>query len=60
MPPCGSDFTTRGQRSVSKIFFGERRPTLALADMLALEGMIGSYAAAARKVDGAAAKAFIP
>jgi len=45
---------------VSKIFFGERRPTLALADVLALEGMIGSYATAARKVDGAAANACIP
>lgn len=43
----------------SKIFFGERRPTLALADVLELEEMIGSYAAA-RKVDGAAANAFIP
>src|ERR1700722_8524008 len=26
----------------SKLFFGQRRPTLALADVLALEGMIGS------------------
>jgi len=58
--PPAPDFTTRGQRSASKVFFGERRPTLARADVLALEGMIGSYAAAARKVGGAAANAFIP
>ena len=44
----------------SKLFFGEHRPTLALADVLALEGMIGSYITAARKVDRAAANAFIP
>jgi benzodiazapine receptor len=44
----------------SKLCFGERRPTLALADVLALAGMIGPYAAGARKVDGAAAYAFIP
>ncbi len=44
----------------SKLFFGERRPTLALADVLALEGTIFSYIAAARKVDRGAANAFIP
>ncbi len=44
----------------SKLFFGEHRPTLALADVLALEGLIASYIAAARKVDRAAANAFIP
>jgi translocator protein len=44
----------------SKLFFGEHRPTLALADSIALEGMILSYMTAARKVDPAAANAFIP
>jgi tryptophan-rich sensory protein len=44
----------------SKLFFGEHRPTLAFADVLALEGMIASYVTAARKVDRAAANAFIP
>ena len=44
----------------SKLFFGEHQPKLALADVIALEGMIMSYIAAARKVDRAAANAFIP
>jgi translocator protein len=44
----------------SKLFFGQHRPTLALADVLALEGTIMSYMTAARKVDRAAANAFIP
>ena len=44
----------------SKLFFGEHRPTLALADAIALEGLIFSYIKAARKVDRAAANAFIP
>jgi benzodiazapine receptor len=44
----------------SKLFFGEHRPALALADVMALEGMILSYITAARKVDRAAANAFIP
>jgi benzodiazapine receptor len=44
----------------SKLFFGEHRPTLALADVIALEGMIFSYIRAAREVDRAAANAFIP
>jgi benzodiazapine receptor len=44
----------------SKLFFGEHRPGLALADAIALEGMIFSYIKAARKVDRAAANAFIP
>ena len=35
-------------------------PTLALADVLALEGTIFSYITAARKVDSAAATAFVP
>jgi translocator protein len=44
----------------AKYFFGEHSPTLALADSVALEGMIFSYMRAARKVDPAAANAFIP
>ena len=44
----------------SKLFFGQRRPTLALADVLALEGSIISYITAARRVDRAASNAFIP
>ena len=44
----------------SQLFFGEHRPVLALADIIALEGMIVSYIVAARKVDRAAANAFIP
>jgi benzodiazapine receptor len=44
----------------SKLFFGEHRPKLALADILALEGTISSYIAAARRVDRAAANAFLP
>jgi translocator protein len=44
----------------SKLFFGQKRPTLALADVLALEGNIFSYIVAARKVDRAASNAFIP
>lgn len=44
----------------SKLFFGKHRPQLALADALALEGLVASYISAARKVDRAAANAFIP
>jgi len=44
----------------SKLFFGQRKPRLALADILALEGAIISYITAAHKVDRAAANAFIP
>ena len=44
----------------SKLFFGQHRPRLALADILALEGAIISYITAAHKVDRAAANAFIP
>jgi benzodiazapine receptor len=44
----------------SKLFFGEHRTMLALVDVIALEGMIASYIIAARKVDRAAANAFIP
>jgi benzodiazapine receptor len=44
----------------SKLFFGQHRPNLALADVVALEGAIFSYMTTARKVDRAAAAAFIP
>jgi benzodiazapine receptor len=44
----------------SKLFFGQHRPNLALADSIALESMILSYMNAARKVDRSAANAFIP
>jgi translocator protein len=44
----------------SKLFFGEHSPRLALADAIALEGMIFSYIRAARKVDRMAANVFIP
>jgi len=44
----------------SKLFFGDHRPLLALADVLALEGMITSYIVAARKIDRPAGNAFIP
>jgi len=44
----------------SKLFFGQRRPTLALADVFALEGSIIAYIAAAHKVDRAAACVFLP
>jgi translocator protein len=44
----------------SKLFFGEHRPMLVLADVIALEGAIISYITAARKVDRGAANAFIP
>ena len=44
----------------SKLFFGQHRPTAALADVLMLEASIISYISAARKVDRAAGNAFIP
>ena len=44
----------------SKLFFGQHQKTLALADILALEGAVISYITAARRVDRAAANAFIP
>ena len=43
-----------------KLFFGKHQPTLALADVIALEGLIVSYIAAAKKVDRVAAGAFLP
>jgi len=44
----------------SKLFFGERRPMAAFADVLTLESSILSYIKAARRVDRAAGNAFIP
>jgi len=44
----------------SRLFFGEHRTVLALADSIALEGMILSYINVAGKVDRPAAVAFIP
>ena len=44
----------------SKLFFGQHRPDLALADLVMLEAYVLGYMAAARKVDRAAAQAFIP
>jgi benzodiazapine receptor len=49
-----------GNAQWSKLFFGQRRPTLALVDVFALEGSIIAYIAAAHKVDRAAAYAFVP
>lgn len=44
----------------SRLFFGKHRPVLALSDALMLESQVISYIKEARKVDGAAANAFIP
>lgn len=44
----------------SKLFFGQKRPALALADIFALEGSIIGYISAARRVDRTAAYAFVP
>jgi tryptophan-rich sensory protein len=44
----------------SKLFFGQRRPVAAFADVLTLESSILSYIKAARRVDRAAGNAFIP
>jgi benzodiazapine receptor len=43
-----------------KLFFRDHRPVTALVDVIALEATIISYIAAARKIDKAAASAFIP
>jgi len=60
--PCVAsvDFATGYNAKWSKLFFGEHSPRLALADAIALEGMIFSYIRAARKVDRMAANVFIP
>ncbi len=42
------------------LFFGARRPKLALADILALDAAAGAYTAIARKVDHRAAASFVP
>jgi benzodiazapine receptor len=44
----------------SKLFFRQRSPVLALADIFALEGSIIGYIAAAHKVERSAAYAFVP
>ena len=44
----------------SRIFFGKHQPVLALADIVALESQILSYINTSRKVDRAAAAAFVP
>ena len=44
----------------SKLFFKDRRPALALADIFALEGSIIGYISASHKVDRGAAYAFVP
>lgn len=44
----------------SKLFFGDRRPDLSLVDSIVLELEIASYIVQARKVDSAAAAAFLP
>lgn len=44
----------------SKLFFGEHRIVASLADSVALEGTILSYINSARRVDRAAAAAFVP
>jgi tryptophan-rich sensory protein len=44
----------------SKLFFKQRSPVLALADIFALEGSIIGYIAAAHRVDRTAAYAFVP
>ena len=44
----------------SKLFFKDRRPALALADIFALEGSIIAYISASHKVDRGAAYAFVP
>ncbi|MGB8581923.1 MAG: TspO/MBR family protein, partial [Candidatus Sulfotelmatobacter sp.] len=54
------DLAAQRQCQVVETFFRRTSPRLALADAIALEGMIFSYIKAARKVDRAAANAFIP
>lgn len=44
----------------TKLFFGQHRPDLALADVIALETAILAYIRASRKVDRAASNMFIP
>ncbi len=44
----------------TKLFFGQHRPTLALADLVVLESTILKYIRAADKVDRPAALCFVP
>lgn len=44
----------------TKLFFGQHRPTLALLDIVAMEGIILEYISAASKVDRTAALLFVP
>jgi benzodiazapine receptor len=44
----------------SPLFFGARRPALALADLAALDATAMRFAVVARRVEPAAAKAFVP
>lgn len=53
-----SQLTTNAEWT--KIFFGQHRPALALADVVLLESMIVKYIAAADKVDRPAALCFVP
>src|SRR5579864_359691 len=58
--PAPVDLTTSRGRPMVETVRRTRRPTLALADVFALEGSIIAYIAAAHKVDCAAAYAFLP
>jgi translocator protein len=44
----------------TKLFFGEHRPGLALADVVALESIVVRYIATANKIDRPAAMCFAP
>jgi tryptophan-rich sensory protein len=44
----------------SKLFFGDRRPRAALADIVALLGTVGAYTAVTRDVDRRAAAMMLP
>jgi len=44
----------------TKIFFGEHRPVLALADVVLLESLVARYIVTANKIDRTAALCFVP
>jgi len=44
----------------TKIFFGEHRPVLALADVVGLESLVVRYIVTANKIDRPAALCFVP
>jgi len=44
----------------TRLFFGEHRPRLALANVVSLESMIVSYILAAKDVDSTSAACFVP